>query len=63
MAFQARTYTFEQDYPLPRKTVWRLLSDTEHLNRFIGLFPVQFSPVKKTGSALFIATLLQKWAD
>ncbi len=53
MKFHAKNYTYEQDYPLNRETVWKLLSDTEHLNRFIGLFPVQFSPAKKTGSQPF----------
>lgn len=47
MEFAPKKYLFEKDYPLSRKTVWRLLSDTEHLNHFIGLFPVQFSPAKK----------------
>lgn len=37
------TYAFKEIIPLPKKEVWALLSDTDHLNRFIGLFPVTFS--------------------
>lgn len=33
----------EQEIELPIEDVWTLLSDTNHLNEYIGLFPVQFS--------------------
>ncbi len=36
-------YTFTIQLSMPIETVWKLLSDTDHLNRFIGLFPVHFS--------------------
>lgn len=40
---KTRSYEFKIELPLSRQIVWELLSDTDHLNRFIGLFPVQFS--------------------
>lgn len=39
--------------PLPRQEVWRLLSETDHLNRVIGLFPVNFSTVRRHQSGLY----------
>lgn len=47
MKFQAKKYVIEQEYPLSKETIWTLLSDTNRLNLYIGLFPVNFSNVKK----------------
>jgi class 3 adenylate cyclase len=35
----------ERRYPMSRAEAWRLLADTDHLNRTIGLPPVEFSPL------------------
>jgi adenylate cyclase len=42
-----RTIRFERQrrYPMSLAEAWRLLADTEHLNRSIGLPPVEFSPL------------------
>lgn len=50
-------YQFKEIVPLPKKVVWDILSDTDHLNRFIGLFPVTFS-MPDHGSSLFY-----RWAE
>ncbi|MGE6487236.1 DUF5939 domain-containing protein [Paenisporosarcina sp. NPDC076898] len=34
----------EREFDLPVEELWSLLSDTNHFNQYIGLFPVQFSP-------------------
>ncbi len=41
-----KKYTFKEVYPLSKSKVWELLSNTDHLNRVIGLFAVQFSPAQ-----------------
>jgi hypothetical protein len=38
-------YEEERRYPLPPAEAWRLLADTDHLNRSIGLPAVEFSPL------------------
>lgn len=53
MAFSPKTYLLEKTVPLDRETVWQLLSDTDVLNRFIGLFPVVFSSAKKLNNEVF----------
>ncbi|MDG5471918.1 adenylate/guanylate cyclase domain-containing protein [Jeotgalibacillus sp. ET6] len=52
-----RIYVFEKTYALPRKKVWELLSNTEHLNRVSGLFSVHFSPAQFLDDAMF------RWAE
>ncbi|HZU20952.1 MAG TPA: DUF5939 domain-containing protein [Gaiellaceae bacterium] len=39
-------YQEERRYPIPPGEAWRLLADTEHLNRSIGLPAVEFSPLE-----------------
>ncbi|QFF97786.1 adenylate/guanylate cyclase domain-containing protein [Psychrobacillus glaciei] len=34
----------ERIFHIPVEEMWTLLADTNHLNNFIGLFPVQFAP-------------------
>ncbi|WP_166240434.1 adenylate/guanylate cyclase domain-containing protein [Paenibacillus turpanensis] len=41
---QSFTYTKTVNYPID--TMWELLSDTDHLNRVIGLFSIQNVPVQ-----------------
>jgi hypothetical protein len=53
MKLPVQHIVLEQEIPLPRSKVWELLSDTDHLNRFIGLFPVRFSAAVNHHNALF----------
>jgi hypothetical protein len=39
-------YEEERRYPIPLREAWRLLADTDHLNRSIGLPAVEFSPLE-----------------
>jgi hypothetical protein len=39
-------YEEERRYPIPVPEAWRLLADTDHLNRSIGLPAVEFSPLE-----------------
>ncbi|MBP1993310.1 adenylate/guanylate cyclase domain-containing protein [Paenibacillus eucommiae] len=41
MNWPAKKYKIEHIFGLPRHKVWELLSDTNHLNKMIGLFNVQ----------------------
>lgn len=62
MGFSTKKHVIEKDYQLPRETVWKLLSDTDNLNRFIGLFPVKFAPAKKRKREVFFRKALAKVA-
>lgn len=62
MGFTAKRYIIEKDYQLPRDTVWKLLSDTDNLNRFIGLFPVKFTPAKARNQGVFFIEAFAKVA-
>ncbi|MBM6617044.1 adenylate/guanylate cyclase domain-containing protein [Bacillus sp. RD4P76] len=57
-----KKYEFNKVYPLDKKVVWNLLSDTDRLNRFIGLFPVNFSNVTKDEKNIFYRDALAKVA-
>ncbi|HVF09339.1 MAG TPA: DUF5939 domain-containing protein, partial [Abditibacteriaceae bacterium] len=50
---QGRTqkYSVEREVPLPRALVWEFLSNTEHLNRVIGLPPVQYGTLADGSSS------------
>ncbi|WKA53408.1 adenylate/guanylate cyclase domain-containing protein [Planococcus shixiaomingii] len=50
---KAKSYVFEQEFALPKETIWKLISDNNRMNSYIGVFPVKFSPVKKEGSGVF----------
>ncbi|MFD0678892.1 MULTISPECIES: adenylate/guanylate cyclase domain-containing protein [unclassified Paenibacillus] len=41
MSLPAQKHVFEQEFALSRHRVWELLSNTDHLNRVIGLFPIR----------------------
>jgi len=43
MRYQPIRYERERSYPMSVAEAWRLLADTDHLNRAIGLPSVQFS--------------------
>lgn len=62
MPLSAKKYVIEKEYPLPRSVVWRLLSDTDRLNRFIGLFPVEFKPAITEKGNVFFREALAKVA-
>lgn len=53
MQWSTKRYSIERKLPLPRNKVWDLLSNTDHLNRVIGLFPVKFNPVQSTDKLIF----------
>ncbi|WP_282941195.1 adenylate/guanylate cyclase domain-containing protein [Paenibacillus sp. RC67] len=53
MPFQTQKHTYEKEFALPRHKVWELLSNTDHLNRVIGLFPVQPGPVQILPDAIY----------
>jgi hypothetical protein len=43
MTLPAQKHVYEQEFALSREKVWELLSNTDHLNRVIGLFPIRMS--------------------
>jgi class 3 adenylate cyclase len=50
MAFSAQHFSADQVFPLSLEQVWDLLSNTEHLNRTIGLPAVNYSsPIPQDG--------------
>ena len=53
MAYTASTFRLEREVSLPRGEVWELLSNTEHLNRAIGLSAVSYEPLPDDPSALY----------
>lgn len=50
MKFSSKKYIFEKEYALSKQTIWHLLSDTNRVNLYIGLFPAEFSSTKKNKS-------------
>jgi hypothetical protein len=46
---QTKVYNLLREIALPRATVWRLLSNTDHLNRVLGLLPVHYDAVSSDG--------------
>ncbi len=60
MDFSAKKFVMEKDYPLSRETVWNLLSDTDRLNRIIGLFSVKFKPANQLPGKTFYREALAK---
>ncbi|MCJ1909800.1 adenylate/guanylate cyclase domain-containing protein [Planococcus ruber] len=53
MNYAVKNYTMEREFPLRKETIWKLLSDNNRLNLYIGLFPVAFSEAKKEGNGVF----------
>lgn len=50
MEFSSKKYIFEKEYSLSKQTIWQLLSDTNRVNLYVGLFPTVFSSVRKKES-------------
>jgi adenylate cyclase len=53
MRFAVKKYVIEEEYPLSKEAAWKLLSDTDRLNIYIGLFPVTFSKAKYDKNGMF----------
>ncbi|WP_377890247.1 adenylate/guanylate cyclase domain-containing protein [Alkalihalobacillus sp. R86527] len=49
-----RRFSLVKQFPLPKEKVWDLLATNDHLNRMIGLFPVQFSNAKFDDSLFYL---------
>jgi adenylate cyclase len=54
-------------YPMPVSEAWRLLADTDHLNRTIGLPPIEFTtlpdPLVRGGQAKAFGVLPVRWRE
>lgn len=46
---------------IPRAEVWRLLSETDHLNRVIGLFPVTFADIQSSKKGPYRKASAKVW--
>ncbi|WP_407407024.1 adenylate/guanylate cyclase domain-containing protein [Peribacillus sp.] len=57
-----RKYSIEKDFPLSRSFVWKVLGDNDRLNRFIGLFPVEFGKVENKQGGIFYRDAIAKVA-
>lgn len=53
MRFKLQRFTATKTFPLPPDRVWELLSNTEHLNRTIGLPRVMYTPLVGTEDDLY----------
>ena len=42
----------QKEVRVPVEALWEFLSDSNHLNQYIGLFPVQFTPFTDEGGQL-----------
>jgi rubredoxin len=51
----------QRDYPMPVSEAWRLLADTDHLNRCIGLPSVEFSPLDGSTGELVRRARARRW--
>ncbi len=66
---RAHTTRFEQRrrYPMPVSEAWRLLADTDHLNRTIGLPPIEFTmladPLLRGAEAKALGVLPVRWRE
>ncbi|TWT01107.1 adenylate/guanylate cyclase domain-containing protein [Planomicrobium sp. CPCC 101079] len=62
MTLKAKKYVFEQQFALAKETIWKLISDNNRMNPYIGIFPVQFSGVQKEGTNVFYRSAQAKIA-
>ncbi len=57
----------QRRYPISRSEAWRLLADTEHLNRTIGLPPIEFSqptdPLLRAARAKAFGVFAVRWTE
>ena len=67
MKFQPIRYERERDYPMSVAEAWRLLADTDHLNRAIGLPSVEFSalpdPLIRRAQARAFGVIPVRWHE
>jgi adenylate cyclase len=52
MKHQTIRFERQRHYPMSVREAWRILADTDHLNRSIGLPAVEFSPLAHAGEPL-----------
>jgi adenylate cyclase len=67
MKHQPIRYERERSYPMPVAEAWRLLADTDHLNRAIGLPSVEFSslpdPLIRRAQARAFGVIPVRWHE
>ena len=67
MKHQPIRYERERSYPMPPAEAWRLLADTDHLNRAIGLPSVEFSslpdPLIRRAQARAFGVIPVRWHE
>jgi adenylate cyclase len=65
--YQPIRYELERCYPIPVAEAWRLLADTDHLNRAIGLPSVEFSalpdPLIRKAQARAFGVVPVRWHE
>ncbi|OXM83495.1 DUF5939 domain-containing protein [Paenibacillus rigui] len=63
MGLKEQKHVLEEEFPLSRQKVWELLSQTDHLNRVIGLYPIRSNRLEtRKGGSGFIRELAAKVA-
>ncbi|MBV9095638.1 MAG: SRPBCC family protein, partial [Streptosporangiaceae bacterium] len=67
MKHQTIRFERERAYPMPVSEAWRLLADTDHLNRAIGLPAVEFSalpdPLVRRARARVFGVVPVRWRE
>src|SRR5919199_4049909 len=67
MTNQPIRFSEERSYPMPVAEAWRLLADTDHLNRTIGLPSVEFSalpdPLVRRARARAFGVIPVRWQE
>jgi adenylate cyclase len=67
MKHQPIRFERERSYPMPAAEAWRLLADTDHLNRAIGLPSVEFSwlpdPLLRQARARAFGVIPVRWRE
>src|SRR5215471_14216652 len=67
MKYQPIRFERERSYPMPVAESWRLLADTDHLNRAIGLPSVEFStlpdPLIRRAQARAFGVIPVRWHE
>ena len=67
MKYQPIRHERERSYPMPVAEAWRLLADTDHLNRAIGLPSVEFSarpdPLVRRARAKAFGVIPLRWHE
>jgi adenylate cyclase len=67
MKYQPVRYERERCYPMPVAEAWRLLADTDHLNRAVGLPSVEFSalpdPLIRRARARAFGVIPVRWHE